>query len=89
MQYKSRIRKPIQISMLVKIIIDKKATQKFVNFATTTSKQKSLYNQKKYPSLTKLFLSFLKMKEIPSANSPGPKCCPEFPGVCSDHCTSL
>ena len=39
--------------------------------------------------ITKLFASLLEGREVASAKSTGPQCCPGSPRECSDHCPDL
>ena len=43
----------------------------------------------KQAAVTKLFATLLERREVASANSTGPQCCPEFPGECSGQCENL
>ena len=43
----------------------------------------------KQSAVTKLFTSLLERREVASANSTGPQCCPGVPGECSNPCSKL
>ena len=43
----------------------------------------------KQSTVTKLFTSLLERREVASANSTGPQCCPGVPGECSNPCSKL
>ena len=43
----------------------------------------------KQAAVTKLFASLLEKREVASAHSAGPQCCPGSPGECSHPCSTL
>ena len=43
----------------------------------------------KQAAVTKVFASLLEKREVGSANSTSPQCCPASPGECGDPCSTL